>query len=389
MLSSWFFDINIFSHSSEVSTAWLQRDTTQFTRSLTQTKPGDSHFQKTFLLAIVTAQLMVMNWTSESFASASTYAPSSSEDNSMMIETSHGYATEAFEHANHPNNSQPPTGLGITYVGMEAQFSQMGLCSVPETLSQPTTDWPDQLMQSVFEPCLDVENLTTGTCYESFPVHHDLSTSPHSLYSPQTLSASPSYCSTLDVGNQGTTCSQTSHRWPGTPCSDNTTPFEGWSHVKQEYDDCPDPLLYSEPSDASGVSTSTTIPQLMVNNTFAVTASPGKEKGDTTLKPDPIFEDSIDHDQTATIPQSTAQARTTTSNDNESCKVTSASGLVCTVCGTRFTRRSNCREHMKRHDPSCRKLYPCEACGKTFGRRTDLKRHVDSVSLVGRLAVCC
>jgi hypothetical protein len=331
-----------------------------------------------------------MNWTSESFSSAPAYVASSSDDNSMMIETTHGYATEVFAHANCPSSSQPPTGLGITYVGMEAQFSQMELCSAPETLSQPTTDWPDQLMPCIFEPCLEIENLTTGACYESFPVHHDVSTSPHSLYSPQTLSASPSYCSTLDVGNQDTTCNQPSHRWPGTPCSDNTTSFEGWCHVKQEYDDCPDPLLYSEPSDASGVSTSTTIPQLMVNDTFAVTASPGKEEGDTALKPDPISEGPVGHSQTATIPQTpqfTSRAGTMTSNHIDSCKMPSASGLVCTVCGTRFTRRSNCREHMKRHDPSCRKLYPCEACGKTFGRRTDLKRHVDSVSRVGLLAM--
>jgi hypothetical protein len=327
-----------------------------------------------------------MNWNPDSFSSVFTYIPSSSDENSMMIETTHVYATEASAHADYPSSSQPPTGLGITYVGMEAQLSQMGLCSAPETLSQPTTHWPAQLMPSVFEPSLEIENPPTGACYETFPVHHDVSTSPLSLYSPQTLSASPSYCSTLDMGNQDTTCSQPSHIWPGTPCSDNTTPFEGWSHVKQEYDDFPDPVLYSEPSDASGVSTSTTIPQLMVNNTLEVTASPGKEKCDPSLKPDPMSEDSMGHGQTATIPQFTARADTMTSNHIDSCEVPSASGLVCTMCGTRFTRRSNCREHMKRHDPSCRKLYPCEACEKTFGRRTDLKRHVDTVSRVARLA---
>ncbi|KAF7133716.1 hypothetical protein CNMCM5793_005070 [Aspergillus hiratsukae] len=248
-----------------------------------------------------------MNWNPESFSSASTYIPSSSDENSMMIETTHVYATEAFAHADYPSSSQPPTGLGITYDGMEAQLSQMGLCSVPGTLSQPTTHWCDQLMTSVFEPCLEVENLPPGTRYESFPVHHDVSTSPLSLYSPQTLSASPSYCSALDMGNQDTTCSQPSHMWPGTPCSDNTTPFEGWSHVKQEYDDCPDPVLYSEPSDASGVSTSTTIPQLTVNNTLGVAASPGKKKCNPALKPDLISEDSMGHCQTATIPQFTAR----------------------------------------------------------------------------------
>ncbi|OKL59356.1 hypothetical protein UA08_05191 [Talaromyces atroroseus] len=49
--------------------------------------------------------------------------------------------------------------------------------------------------------------------------------------------------------------------------------------------------------------------------------------------------------------------------------------LSCQICGKKFTRRSNCREHMKRHNPENRKIYSCHSCGKTFGRKTDLKRH--------------
>jgi Zinc finger, C2H2 type len=55
-------------------------------------------------------------------------------------------------------------------------------------------------------------------------------------------------------------------------------------------------------------------------------------------------------------------------------------GLQCTVCGYRFTRRSNCRQHMKKHDPNRKRDHSCDDCGRLFGRKTDLKRHVNSVS---------
>lgn len=55
--------------------------------------------------------------------------------------------------------------------------------------------------------------------------------------------------------------------------------------------------------------------------------------------------------------------------------------LRCPLCGKIFTRRSNCREHIKRHEPGNRQAHPCSSCGKTFGRKTDLKRHYLTVSL--------
>lgn len=55
--------------------------------------------------------------------------------------------------------------------------------------------------------------------------------------------------------------------------------------------------------------------------------------------------------------------------------------LRCPLCGKVFTRRSNCREHLKRHNPGNRQAHSCSSCGKTFGRKTDLKRHYSTVSL--------
>ncbi|KAL1977040.1 hypothetical protein VTN31DRAFT_3322 [Thermomyces dupontii] len=51
-------------------------------------------------------------------------------------------------------------------------------------------------------------------------------------------------------------------------------------------------------------------------------------------------------------------------------------GYRCHICGLLFTRRANCREHIKRHDPNHQKEhYVCEKCGKSVSRKTDLKRH--------------
>ncbi|KAG5292277.1 hypothetical protein I7I48_04316 [Histoplasma ohiense] len=53
----------------------------------------------------------------------------------------------------------------------------------------------------------------------------------------------------------------------------------------------------------------------------------------------------------------------------------------CEKCGMRFTRNSNCKSHMKTHDPNRKLPFKCTSpgCTKKFGRKTDLTRHEDSV----------
>ena len=54
----------------------------------------------------------------------------------------------------------------------------------------------------------------------------------------------------------------------------------------------------------------------------------------------------------------------------------------CGVCGHLFERRSNLKDHMKKHDPNYKRPHSCVKCGGLFGRKTDLKRHRVSVSLI-------
>ncbi|KAK2808611.1 hypothetical protein FQN50_004474 [Emmonsiellopsis sp. PD_5] len=53
----------------------------------------------------------------------------------------------------------------------------------------------------------------------------------------------------------------------------------------------------------------------------------------------------------------------------------------CVQCGMQFTRNSNCKSHMKIHDPNRKFPHKCTAgqCTKKFTRKTDLDRHVNSV----------
>ncbi|EZF13021.1 hypothetical protein H112_06438 [Trichophyton rubrum D6] len=53
----------------------------------------------------------------------------------------------------------------------------------------------------------------------------------------------------------------------------------------------------------------------------------------------------------------------------------------CEQCGRQFTRNSNCRSHMKIHDPNRRYPHKCTIgqCSNKFSRKTDLIRHIDSV----------
>lgn len=54
----------------------------------------------------------------------------------------------------------------------------------------------------------------------------------------------------------------------------------------------------------------------------------------------------------------------------------------CEICGMSFTRNSNCKSHMKIHDPNRKYPHKCTYtnCTKKFSRKTDLVRHIDSVS---------
>ncbi|RDW70475.1 putative C2H2 finger domain protein (Ezf) [Aspergillus mulundensis] len=225
-----------------------------------------------------------------------------------------------------------------------------------------------------YEYSLDATQMTPATLCERYS-GSDASASPLSYCGPQAMSATSSHGSVLDFGTGPDNMNTQMYNFlPNTPRSDPDI------MIKEEPDaDYPDAqcLEYTKPAQLPLFAP---VAQHRTNrfrpkfNFF--------DEGDAS---EPIV---ADHDlETNLSPGPSAfqlgelppWSRDNASADHEQLKVPSASGRQCTICGAQFTRRSNCREHEKRHDPSNRKSFACGVCGKALGRKTDLKRHVDSV----------
>ncbi|KAL2822970.1 hypothetical protein BJX63DRAFT_2888 [Aspergillus granulosus] len=242
-------------------------------------------------------------------------------------------------------------GLGISCCDMEPISDHMRHY---QPLDHDSVDWLGQMMPTMLPSgcSLNTSHLSPTTLYEPY-AGSDASASPLSYCGPQTMSASPSRGPELDYGRGPDMTNMHAYNfWPSTPCSERDIQVKqdpDMEYRDESYLDCAKP---SVPMPADEV-------QLRTND---LAASPDEMSVDTQNPAELV----VDRDTTAE--PSAAPP-----------KIPPANGLTCTVCGAEFTRRSNCREHMKKHDPSGRKVYPCEDCGKTFGRKTDLKRHIDSV----------
>ncbi|PTU23198.1 hypothetical protein P175DRAFT_0431308 [Aspergillus ochraceoroseus IBT 24754] len=271
-------------------------------------------------------------------------------------------------------------GLGISTCGSEPPVNQLSHFPSAEDYAIPTTGWPSQLMPSTLPPhsTLDTTHLSPATYYETYS-GSDVSASPLSYCDPRTMSASPSRGSIMDIGPpQDVLGGHASYFWPNNSSSDTL------ARVKQdpdaEYQDrsfLEDPALVGLPAFTN-----------MENEGERVPPKPENLEEEDSGK---LAEIDLHMERTFScdLPVEPAMfpfeviskwMRENIAFPNcEKPKISSANGLLCTICGVRFTRRSNCREHMKRHDPNSRKTFPCEICEKPFGRKTDLKRHVGSV----------
>jgi hypothetical protein len=131
----------------------------------------------------------------------------------------------------------------------------------------------------------------------------------------------------------------------------------------------------------AGASTTHTTPLLPLNN-LSYLRIMGKKIGYS--RPDrPNVNVEVDGPQPQVAPSKTTNEpvpKTSTRSRSSADKLLSASGLECPMCGIKFTRRSNCKEHQKMHDSEWKYNYPCEECNRSFGRNSDLKRHMNTVS---------
>ncbi|KAF5856826.1 hypothetical protein ETB97_006684 [Aspergillus alliaceus] len=248
---------------------------------------------------------------------------------------------------------------------MKGPSSQLRLLP-PEAYPSPVTEWSNQLVppESLLETTLDVSHFSPGPCYEPFGGHSDVSVSPLSYYSPQTLHAPSSYGSAFDFGGgPGTLSAPSSRFWPNTPHSDATS-SEIQALVKEEPDECWDHHLLTKASSPTGLATLPQMSQAVGDDIFPNPQRPDNDNGtlvELNLNVG-CYGDNSRKAAAQNMPIEMVFKLTKSDSElpDEQCKILSASGLQCTICGSRFTRRSNCREHMKRHDPNLRKSYHCE-----------------------------
>ncbi|KAL4973276.1 hypothetical protein BDW66DRAFT_162204 [Aspergillus desertorum] len=263
-------------------------------------------------------------------------------------------------------------GLGISY--RETRPSHNYVRPQPSTELYPA-DWAGQMMPRTVPLgySLSTSQMTPATLCEPY-AGSDISASPLSYCGPQATSATSSRGSALDLGTGSDLMNpQMYNLLPNTPRSDADVLIEEEPDI--EYQDG----QYAEEAKLPHVPLFAPVAQHGVNAFW-----PKFEYSEEDDTSEPI---AVDHDLESNVSRLSAYpvwgvspwTGNNTPADHEQPRIPPASGRECTICGARFTRRSNCREHMKRHNPNNRKSYVCEICGKALGRKTDLKRHVDSV----------
>ncbi|KAJ0418486.1 hypothetical protein BJY00DRAFT_177295 [Aspergillus carlsbadensis] len=315
----------------------------------------------------------MMNYPSELIQSSSSQPPSSSSLSRNAVPHSlPAYSSISRSAPTFPFPSMD-TGLGISYCDMDLSGDHMRQYQPSE---HGSTDWLGQMMPVPlpYGCSLNTTHLSPATFYDPYS-GSDTSASPLSYCGPQTMSASPSRGPELDYGTgHDMTNPHAYNFWPSTPRSEPDVQVKeepDMEYRDESYEECARPSMTMSAPDAQlGANGLPVGMEDLPEMRDDIRASTELEAGrDSTAEPSvPPSEITFEVARKGASSLKPGQL-----------KFPSASGLTCTVCGAEFTRRSNCREHMKKHDPSSRKLYPCDDCGKTLGRKTDLKRHIDSV----------
>lgn len=339
-----------------------------------------SLFPTTIGLVIRTSN---MARTSERAHSSSSMVPSLPEDDSL--EASSAYSSPVSATTSHGHGFSNPIGLGISGCNLEPTFDHLGAYANPISFSMSPA-LSDQLAtpDSLYNVPLKIDDFSRPT-YEIYNGLADTS-SPLSLYGSQGMGTSSSFNSPGDVGTgQVQFPGEVPGYWASLQCPDPTTPAEispvsASSTLEGQWSQS----YYPEACMGLNMPAFPICGGLPVaNGTFDHASVAGESDGSlrgqfstssrTVISPPSV----TSGEETAhTSPRSADKTRAS----SPECKPRPRKGYECPTCGFSFTRRSNCVEHQKKHDPDFKKSFPCDECHKTFGRNADLKRHIDNVS---------
>ncbi|KAL5359922.1 hypothetical protein BJX96DRAFT_164782 [Aspergillus floccosus] len=316
--------------------------------------------------------------------------PSSPSGRSVSISHTTMDATYASPARGIPQYMTDPTstiGLGISNCDIGSLTSPSSPLA-SESYPSPAPDWSEHLYpsQRLLDPTLNVGQFPTTTTY-------DISAPSFATYHAQPATMPHSYGGPLNSGtsNDMMYYPQPS-MWTNIPHLDAPMYPDTQYGVKEEQEESwAPPFATASTVMEAGIATQTSHDTIRNSPSKYPQALPNTGR---LAETDTNVDGSLQQPQTgqsAEVFIKWTKENNKISNDRRR-KVPSASGLQCPICGRVFTRRSNCHEHVKRHDPSRKKLHPCDCCGKSFGRNGDLRRHKDTVrsrwASHGRVAGC-
>jgi uncharacterized C2H2 Zn-finger protein len=258
-----------------------------------------------------------------------------------------------------------PVGLGISGCGLEpgfynlrafpsaAPFAASHAASIQMIPTKSHNEFPMKVNDFSGRPC--------SSTYNGLPPAANI---PLSLYDSQAMDVPSNYNTSLEIDEQSNFARQMSGHWASTPCSGSTTPLEAvpaTDHWNQHYipEQC---ITVNQPT--APVGRGSYQPTAVTNGSRSLASHHNPKQ----ISSSPRSVISID-----SPPPNSSRNRNYMDKDMEE-------GRKCPECGFVFTRRSNCTEHVKRHNPTFKKAFNCDECTKKFGRNADLRRHIDNVS---------
>ncbi|KAJ5920763.1 hypothetical protein N7466_009089 [Penicillium verhagenii] len=293
----------------------------------------------------------------------------------QLLETTSAFSSTAPLTPSRRSRFPISTGLGITGCGLDNPFDNRGFSDHPAFLMGCPV--PDSLapMDQTYSVSQRADGFSETSCCEVYARLSETTPSPLSYYEPRAMSASPSYSSPVEAGLlQPPFPGNRTAYWAASPCPGPTTPL----------DIAPTPI--SQPTGTTwGAQFSS---EISVTNTETMPLG-GLPATHTYCAPKFITPGSANSlsrgssDSMSRLSElqygSSDRVLVEHSSKTPKKKTRSGKGYTCRICGYNFTRRSNCTEHEKKHDPNFKRSFPCNECQKSFGRNADLRRHVDNV----------